>query len=44
MHLTPVLNIGRVGRNRPISPFLPLADTIGKNRSPYRLQQETADI
>ena len=31
-------------RYRPISPFLPAADTIWENRSPYRLQQKTADI
>ena len=31
-------------RYRPISPFLPAADMIWGNRSPYRLQQKTADI
>jgi len=31
-------------RYRPISLFLPAADTIWEYRSPYRLQQKTADI
>ena len=31
-------------RYRPISPFLPAADTIWENRSPYRLQRKTTDI
>ena len=31
-------------RYRPISPFFPAADTIWGNRSPYHLQQKTADI
>ena len=31
-------------RYRPISPFLPVTDTIWENRLPYRLQQKTADI
>ena len=31
-------------RYPPISPFLPDADTIWENRSPYHLQKKTADI
>ena len=43
--MRPVLNIGRVCRYiYLISPFLPAADTIWENRSPYRLQQKTTDI
>ena len=43
--LISVLNIVRVGRNisRDLF-FLPTTDTIWENRSPYRLQQKTADI
>ena len=31
-------------RNRPISPLLPVGDTIWENCLSYRLQQKTADI
>jgi len=44
LSIYPVLNIGRRPRYRPISLFLSAADTIWGNRSPYRLQQKTADI